>query len=532
MRKRADGERSGHPDARTAPWHAVAGPATALLAAALIATALQSGGPWWCALLGGALLWRLLEHGGAGLPGLARRSAWVALALLPLPAYGYQGLLSLAPWAWFALLPVACLYAVVGAAASWCLARRQRAVVMGATPLGWCLGWLGLDLTLSHAAGAWLPVPVTIGYLMVDGPLVALAALGGPTALALGWVSSSAALAALPLRPGARGHSLGRSTVLCCLVAACCWLAVWALQQTASRAELGEARLVAVQQGLASEEELARTRQEPEVADALLRAYLQAAEALGAALGPVDLHVWPETALGFALADGAGPLAEASLRLGTPVLAGAYRPATGLGQDRTIPAEARQPAWHNSVALADGHRAGFVVDKRRLVPLYEAWLQPGLGELWPVRAAGLRWGVLICWESLFLDLALERTAAGAQALLVLIHDGWAGRTVTPWWHARSGRLVAWASGRPVVMASHDGPSMAWSHDGRLLATTEDGADGMAAALRAPLDWTTPYLRWGPGGVAVAYLVAWLVAWLAVPPRGAAPLPPRLRRREG
>jgi len=169
--------------------------------------------------------------------------------------------------------------------------------------------------------------------------------------------------------------------------------------------------------------------------------------------------------------------------------------------------------------LADRHRALFAVDKRWLVPGYEDWLTPGIGERWPLRAAGWRLGVLICWESLFLDEAVDRVRRGADVLVVLAHDGWANGTGTPWWHARAGRLVAWSVGRPVVVASHDGPSMVWGHDGTLLAVAGTGPGELVARVAAPVNWRTPYVWLGPAGLEAAW-AAVMVAWIAASRRAA------------
>jgi apolipoprotein N-acyltransferase len=195
-----------------------------------------------------------------------------------------------------------------------------------------------------------------------------------------------------------------------------------------------------------------------------------------------------------------------ALDLDAAVVAGAFR--------RT-----HEGAWRNAAALADRHGALFAVDKRRLVPGYEDWLTPGIGERWPLRAAGWRLGVLICWESLFLDEALDRVRRGVDVLLVLAHDGWANGTATPWWHARAGRLVAWAVGRPVVVASHDGPSMAWSFDGRALAETGPGPGALRVEVAAPVGWRTPYVGLGPRGLAAIWC-AGLLAWWAASLRAA------------
>lgn len=157
--------------------------------------------------------------------------------------------------------------------------------------------------------------------------------------------------------------------------------------------------------------------------------------------------------------------------------------------------------------------------RRWLIPGYEAWLAPGVGERWPVRVAGWRIGILVCWESLFVDVAADRVRAGADLIAVFAHDGWAAGTATPWWHARAARLVAWSVGRPLLFASHGGPSMAWGHDGRLLAESAAGPATLTVALTSPLAWRPPYVLLGGGGLAVVWLAA--AAWFAVATRRAA-----------
>jgi len=270
----------------------------------------------------------------------------------------------------------------------------------------------------------------------------------------------------------------------------------------AGRTPTAPTRTIAVVHGVGDEDALAATRTDPDAAAAIVAELVERAHRSPA----VDLHVWPESALGFVAHEALPGLVDAARALGAPVLAGGYRSdADG--------------SWRNSVALATAVAATWVLDKRHLVPRYEDWLTAGVGERWPVRVAGRRWGVLVCWESLHLGAALER-ARTADALLVLTHDGWAGATATPWWHARSGRVLAWSTGRPVVVASHDGPSMAWSHDGRLLGSAADPDVGLSVALATPSGWTTPYARAGPRGVTWGVAAAWVALLATVAARRA------------
>jgi len=471
---------------RARPHAAAARPAADLavvsLAAALLTLSAAPGGPWWAAVAAGGLLWPRLVGARPW-----RAAALAAIGLLPVPAVGYEGLRVYDPPAWWAVsAAVATAYGTVGAAAAAAAHRAWPAAPRAWRPLAWIAAWAALDLLVSHAGPRPLPFPVTVGYALTGGPLVALAALAGPAGLGATWGVLGVAAAGLGRGafglPGARAWWPAAAALA--LVAA-------GLQLAARAAETGPARTVAV-------------LQVPD-GDAPGRDRL-AAFAVGAAALRADLHVWPEAALGRELADGATPLHAVARELGAPVLAGAFR-------------RAHDGTWRNAAAYADRHGALFAVDKRLLVPGYEDWLTPGVGERWPLVAAGWRLGVLICWESLFLDEASERVRRGAEVLLVLAHDGWANGSGTPRWHALSGRLVAWSVGRPVVVASHDGPSMAWGHDGRALGEAGPGAGALLVDVAAPVDWRTPYAWLGARGL-TALWCAGVSGWLLASRRAA------------
>ncbi len=480
-----------------------------VVAIALVAWACRPDGPWGASVVGAALVW----------PDLVRRS-WpqaattAALLLAPVPATAFEGLRVHDPTAWVAVVAAwSAAYGAVGALGGWILGRGRVATTgpacwprtLGwARPMGWAAAWAALDAAVVHGAPVLAAAPVTPGYLLLTSPFVAWAAVGGPVALGVVWVALGVALATVL---GGFGDGRGRSAAAVGWGVAALAVAVGALalDLAAGRAPTAPVRTVAVTHGVGDAAALAATRDDPDASAALAAALADR----GRASVGVDLHVWPESALGFVAPEALPDLVATARGLGAPVLAGGYRPdADG--------------AWRNAVVLATAGAATWVLDKRYLVPRYEDWLTAGVGERWPVRVAGRRWGVLVCWESLHMGAALER-ARGADVLLVLTHDGWAGATATPWWHARSGRLLAWATGRPVVVASHDGPSMAWSHDGRLLALAGSDAPGFTVGLAAPIGWTTPYARFGPRGVGLAVAVAWaaLLASTAVACRSAA-----------
>jgi apolipoprotein N-acyltransferase len=490
-------------------------------AGACLAASGRPGAPWWLAVWAGGLLWPVLARAPAG-----RAALWAAAALLPVPAIGYEGLRVHDPVAWWAVAAlVAGGYGLIGGAVAALGARTWPSAPLAWRPLPWVVAWFGLDLLLTHARAGPLPFPVTPGHALVGAPYAALAAIAGPAGPGLAWaVLGCAAAGVVP-----RGGGLGRGGAVPWLWAAGLLTAMsLGLQAWVDAVALGEPRTVGLVQLPGAVERPAEDAAAPDPADVdRLAAYVTVAATL-----PADLHVWPEAALRGALLAGPEPLARAARQLDAPVIAGAFR-------------RAEDGSWRNAVAMADGRGAAFVADKRWLVPVYEGWLTAGVGERWPLRAVGWRIGVLVCWESLFYDTAADRVRAGADLVAVLAHDGWATGTSTPWWHARAARLVAYAVGRPVVFAAHDGPSMVWGHDGRLLAVADAGPERLAVELAAPLAWRTPYVAIGGGGLAAAWLIALVATVLlarraapratprrARPVRGAAPPAPTPRRTPG
>ncbi|MDF1523005.1 MAG: hypothetical protein P1P87_09330, partial [Trueperaceae bacterium] len=167
------------------------------LATLLVAWSARPGGPWWASLVGAGLVW----------PTLVRAPPWrgagiAALVLAPVPASAFEGLRVLDPGLWvLASAAWALAYAVAGALAAATVGLGARLAVR---PACWGLGWATLDAA-ALVAGTSLPLlPVTPGYLLLDGPLVAWAAVAGPVALGAAWLAAGAFLAAAAGGFGAR----------------------------------------------------------------------------------------------------------------------------------------------------------------------------------------------------------------------------------------------------------------------------------------------------------------------------------------
>jgi apolipoprotein N-acyltransferase len=120
-----------------------------------------------------------------------------------------------------------------------------------------------------------------------------------------------------------------------------------------------------------------------------------------------------------------------------------------------------------------------MVAKRQLVPFAEflplpAALRalPGVNEIGDLtsghgaqldpRTGG---GTLICWESVFGDVALDQVHAGARYFVVATDDAWFGASDGPYQHAQATTLRAVETGRWIVRAASTGISGIIGPDG-------------------------------------------------------------------
>jgi apolipoprotein N-acyltransferase len=168
------------------------------------------------------------------------------------------------------------------------------------------------------------------------------------------------------------------------------------------------------------------------------------------------------------------------------------------------------------------------VAKRQLVPFAEflpapAWLRaiPAVNEIGnfsqghgpqidPLTHAG----VLICWESVFGDIAIEAARAGATFFAVTTDDAWFGTSDGPAQHAQATTLRAVETGRWIVRAAATGisgivaPDGTWRERSGLAMQTAIVGD-----IGAPVD--TLYTHIGPqpvGLAALAFVILALVPW--------------------
>jgi apolipoprotein N-acyltransferase len=253
--------------------------------------------------------------------------------------------------------------------------------------------------------------------------------------------------------------------------------------------------------------------------------------------GSADLVVWPEVALpalvghGFetALRD---TLRRMSARLDAPLLVGAYGFAGGVGG----------MTFYNSAFLVEGD--GIATDayhKERLVPFIERvpfldsrllrrftkglGLYGGLGRGQggaPLDVGGMRFGVLICYESIFAESARRYRRQGADFLVNMTNDAWFGRepwyarTTALWQHPAHLVMRAIENRVGVARSANTGRSLFIDPIGRTYGRTALFEPDMRTATVYTTAAHPLYVRWGDwfARLAVA-LAAALVAIAAL-----------------
>lgn len=229
-----------------------------------------------------------------------------------------------------------------------------------------------------------------------------------------------------------------------------------------------------------------------------------------AAKATPDLIAWPEAPTPFADAD-------PNLRAALGELARAERAPLVVQEEgaATVPnANGRFDQFVSaSFYLPDGSYAGRY-DKMHLVPfgeytpykqlfffaghlLDQLVLVPGTHRrLFSVD--GHRFGVFICYESIFGDEIREFAQQGANVLVNLSDDGWYGDTSAPWEHLDMARMRAIENRRWLLRDTNTGLTASIDPEGRIVAALPRhirGAIEVPFAYRSELTFYTKHGDW-------------------------------------
>ena len=373
--------------------------------------------------------------------------------------------------------------------------------------LEWLRGWLFTGFAWMPLSAAFAPWPVLLQGASVLGAY-------GLSGLFAGF----AALAGLGLaRGGRRGPCLSGLAVLG-------MLALWIVGEgvlAEAPAVLGQGVDTVLVQGNLNQ----NVKWEPRMQRATIERYLRLSQGALESLDPsrgTALLVWPETSMPFDMERAPGFVAplRALCRLERADL------ITGsIGTDPVT----RKFVNRAYLILADG-TDGARYEKEHLVPFGEytpplldlPFLRPllqGVGTFVPGKATaplqlsgsasagGLVPGLLICYESLFPELARARVRDGANVLVNISNDAWFGRTSAPWQHLHAAVLRAVEYGRPILRSTNTGVSAFVDSRGRVLAQSGLFVATTLHARVHPETAMTLFFRlapWLPGGALIVF----------------------------
>ncbi len=213
---------------------------------------------------------------------------------------------------------------------------------------------------------------------------------------------------------------------------------------------------------------------------------------LKAAKEGADIVVWPETALPYVIEpdDSDGEYcSELAMEAGVTILVGAFT------EDEELDGE------YNSIiaVLPDGSFHETVYSKIRLVPfgefvpfkeVFEVVIPP-LAELVMSGEDVLRGqdanvieldeasvGALICFDSIYEELARDATLEGAQVICLSTNDSWFSDSAALYMHNAQAQLRAIENGRYVARAANTGISTVITDKGKVVCELEPLVDGM------------------------------------------------------
>lgn len=219
----------------------------------------------------------------------------------------------------------------------------------------------------------------------------------------------------------------------------------------------------------------------------------------------VDLIVWPETSMPFYLQEKKEYLSlvrDMVVRSGAPLLVGtpAYNKGTEgrqwdtLNRAYLLTPDGLMQRWYDKEHLVP---FGEYLPMGQYLPFLQVFFE-GTGEFQtssatrPISFRNLALGVLICYETIFPELAQQRVADGANLLVNISNDAWFGRTAAPEQHLQLAALRALEQGRYLIRATNTGISAVVDPKGRLLKRSALFRAEVLVGMAATVDTTTPY----------------------------------------
>jgi apolipoprotein N-acyltransferase len=505
----------------------------ALASAGLLALAMPGQVGWWWLLFAALVPLLLLIHRAppsrsalAGFVfGLAYHLALLYWILIVLGRYGGLPLGLTLP----ALVLLAAYMACFPAIFCWLLsllASRFRRRERSAAALVWSAPvlWVGLDYLRSilFSGFPWMD----LGYGLFSQPLLIQAAdLGGHHLISFTLVLVNGLVVAAvdrQRRDGRRSLRLERGLLLAAVVvlAAIGGYSFVRHQATDPMMAGSTPARVAVVQGNIDQ----ATKWSAATKAATVETYLKLSQQV-VREGGAELVVWPETALPFYPQKDAllNRVIDFAATAKTWVLTGAplytLTPQAGGDQIRY---------WNGAILIGPGGTFGGQYAKQHLVPFGEyvplrrflPFLQPLVvniddfsagTEKGPLALGPMQLGMLICYESIFPEIARESVSRGANLLVNITNDAWYGRSSAPYQSMAMAVFRAVENKRTLIRAANTGISGFIDPLGRIIGQTEIFTEAAQVASVPMLDTATVFGRGGHWfGAACALLIPLLL----------------------
>lgn len=425
---------------------------------------------------------------------------WMIIALwhfTPLSALGY--------------LATIALEGLWSAALFWFVVRVRLRLPRLPLWVAFPLAWTAVEWAIGHQGDIRFPW-LGLGTSLADGPtLVQWADLAGARGVTLWLAWCNVLLVEGVLPPAGQPRRLARTLVpVAVTVLAALGYGLWR-ERTLPTRTLGTIGLIQPNEGY--EEKWAPGRQ-----DSIMRKLATMSRRL-LSQRRIELLVWPEAAVpGFFVDHPQWSDSIASLARSSRVAI-----LTGGLNVKLYGAGAFD--YFNAAFFFDssGGRGYPVYDKRYLVPIVERvpfipprWIHLqwfggfGRGRALPVYpAAGGRFGVMICYESAFEDVARGYRRQGADYLVNITNDAWFGHTSAPYQHASHLVLRAIETRMGIARAGNSGVSEFVDPLGRAYDATRLNTEAAIAGRLRTSEVTTLYVRWGDwvGTLAVSSVLA-------------------------
>lgn len=227
-----------------------------------------------------------------------------------------------------------------------------------------------------------------------------------------------------------------------------------------------------------------------------------------------DLIVWPETALPMFAAQ-ARPVLEriqATLPPDTALLTGiVQRDASGDYYNAVIGVGASNGSYRKEHLVPFGEYLPLEGLLRGIIAFFDLPMSSftaGDADQTPIRAAGMRLGIAICYEIIYPDLVAQR-ARDAGVLLTVSNDTWFGDSIGPLQHLQMAQLRALENGRYVLRATSNGVTAIIDAQGHITQRAPRFETTSINGVVQPMQGLTPFTRtgsWPTWGLALLLLV--------------------------